>query len=146
MSRFASILLPLDGSSEAAKGAGCALWLANATGATLHVLNATAHPLSAGDALARLRAAGAQGAACVVVHQPPGSAEAAVLEEIAAHRIDLVVMSARGESTQANHALSHRLGPVARAVVEHSPAPVILLPAHYRESLPWTSMLAASSG
>lgn len=146
MSRFASILLPLDGSSEAAKGADCALWLANAVGATLHVLNATAHPLSAGDALARLRAAGAQGAACVVVHQPIGSAEAAVLEEIAAHRIDLVVMTARGESAQAGHALSHRLGSVARAVIERSPAPVIVLPAHYRESLPWTSMLAASSG
>ncbi len=146
MSRFASILLPLDGSSESAKGAGCALWLADTIGATLHVLNATAHPLSAGDALARLRAAGAQGAACVVVHQPPGSAEAAVFAEIAAHRIDLVVMSARGESAQASHALSHRLGSVARAVVERSPVPVILLPAHYRESLPWTSMLAATSG
>jgi len=146
MSRFASILLPLDGSSEAAKGASCALWLADAIGATLHVLNATAHPLSAGDALARLRAAGAQGAACVVVHQPSGSAEAAVLAEIAAHRIDLVVMTARGESAQADHTLSHRLGSVARAVLERCPVPVILLPAHYRESLPWTSMVAATSG
>lgn len=146
MSRFASILLPLDGSSEAAKGASCALWLADAIGATLHVLNATAHPLPAGDALARLRATGAQGAACVILHQPWGSAEAAVLAEIAAHRIDLVVMSARGESAQANRPRSHWLGSVARAVVERSPVPVILLPTHYRESLPWTSMLAAASG
>ena len=37
-------------SPEAAKAAGCALWLAQALGATLHVLHATAHPLSAQDA------------------------------------------------------------------------------------------------
>jgi hypothetical protein len=31
-------------------------------------------------------------------------------------------------------------------VLERSPVPVVLLPAQYRESLPWTSMLAAASG
>jgi nucleotide-binding universal stress UspA family protein len=39
-----------------------------------------------------------------------------------------------------------RLGSIARAVIERSPVPVVLLPLHYRESLPWTSMLAAASG
>lgn len=145
MSRFASILLPLDGSPEAAKAAGCALWLAQALGATLHVLHATAHPLSAGDALAHLRVPQVQDAR-VVMHQLAGGAEAAVLEEIAAQRIDLVVMSARGESASANVEPSRRLGSIAQAVIERSPVPVVLLPLHYRESLPWTSMLAAASG
>jgi nucleotide-binding universal stress UspA family protein len=145
MSRFNSILLPLDGSPEAAKAAGCALWLAEALGATLHVLHATAHPLSAGDALARLCVPHVRGAR-VVVHQTPGGAEAVVLEEIAAHRIDLVIMSARGESASANVAPVRRLGSIAQAVIERSPVPVVLLPLHYRQSLPWTSMLAAASG
>lgn len=145
MSRFASVLLPLDGSAEATKGAPCAFWLADALGATLHVVHATPHPVSASHELARLLIPHAQGAR-MVVHQIQGDAEAAVLEEIAAHRIDLVVMSARGESASAEAAPSHRLGSVARAVIERTPAPVVLLPARYRERLPWTSMLAAASG
>ena len=145
MSRFASILLPLDGSPEAAKGAGCSLWLAEALGATLHVLHATAQPLPAREALARLRVPDAQRAQ-VVVHQLSGDAEAAVLEAVAAHGVDLVVMSARGETASARLELSQRLGRVAQAVIERSPVPVLLLPARYREALPWTSMLAAASG
>ena len=145
MSRFASILLPLDGSPEAAKGAGCALWLAERLGATLHVLHATAQPLPAREALARLRVPDARRTQ-VVVHQLPENAEAAVLEAIAVHRVDLVVMSARGESASAGLELAQRLGTVAQAVLERSPVPVLLLPARYREALPWTSMLAAASG
>jgi nucleotide-binding universal stress UspA family protein len=145
MSRFASILLPLDGSPEAAKGAGCALWLAEKLGATLHVLHATAQPLPAREALARLRVPDARRTQ-VVVHQLSGNAEAAVLEAIAVHRVDLVVMSARGESAATGLELSQRLGTVAQAVLERSPVPVLLLPARYREALPWTSMLAAASG
>jgi nucleotide-binding universal stress UspA family protein len=145
MSRFASILLPLDGSAEAAKGAGCALWLAEALGATLHVLHATPQPLPAHEALARLRILGAQRAQ-VVVHQLSVNAEGAVLGAIAAYGVDLVVMSARGETASAGLELSKRLGRVAQAVLERSPVPVLLLPARYREALPWTSMLAAASG
>lgn len=144
MNRFSSILLPLDGSVEAAKGAGCALWLSEALGATLHVLHATAQPLPGQQALAPLHVPQAQRAQ-VVVHQLAGAAEDAVLEAIAAHRIALVVMSARGESAS-SIAAPHRLGVVAQAVIERSPVPVLLLPAHYREMLPWTSMLAAASG
>lgn len=140
-----SILLALDGSPEAARGVGCALWLAEALGATLHVVHATANPLPAMGELSRLRASGAQGAH-VIVHQLPGPAEEAVLEEIANHRINLVVMSAGGESASAGAARAYHLGTVARAVLQLSPVPVVLLPARYRESLPWESMLAAASG
>ena len=145
MSRVTSILLPLDGSPESAKAAGCALWLAQALGATLHVLHATADPVACDAELLRLRVPHAQHAQ-VVVHQLPGGADAAVLKEIATHHIDLVVMSARGESASANAALAQQLGSIARAVIERSPVPVVLLPARYREALPWTSMLVAASG
>ncbi|QDZ29098.1 universal stress protein [Noviherbaspirillum sp. UKPF54] len=145
MTRFASLLLTLDGSPEAAKGAGCALWLAETLGATLHVLHAAAQPLPGREALARLHAPGAQRAQ-VVLHQLAQNAESAVLDEIAAHDIDLVVMSARGKSASAGLDLSRRVGTVAQAVIERSPVPVLLLPVRYREALPWTSALAAMSG
>lgn len=145
MSAFESILLPLDASPEAAKGAGCALWLAERLGATLHVLHATDRPLPAGEALARLRVPQAQGAR-VILHQLPERAAAGVLEAIETHGVDLVVMSARGASASAGLALSQRLGAVAQAVIEASPVPVLLMPLRYREALPWKSMLVAASG
>lgn len=145
MSSFQSLLLPLDGSAEAAKAAGCALWLADTLAATLHVVHATSQPLPGRDALAQLRLP--QGArAQVVVHQPTGDAQAAVLDAIAEHGVELVVMSARGESAATGLGLGERLGSVARAVIRASPVPVVLLPVRYREALPWRSMLAAASG
>ena len=148
MKRIEAILLPLDGSPEAAKAAGCALWIAHQLGATLHLLHvrpATARPFSAADAPGRLGVPQAQ-AEHVVVHEATGDAAAAVLEAISAHRIDLVVMSARGESAPFTGLRTHRLGSTARSIIERSPVPAVLVPARYRESLPWTSMLVASSG
>lgn len=145
MNRYASLLLALDGSPEAAKGAGCALWLTETLGATLHVLHAALQPLPGIEALGRLQVPGAQQAQ-LVLHQFPESADAAILKAIAAYDVNLVVISARGASTGAGPGLPSRLGAVAQAVIERCPVPVLLLPARYREALPWTSMLAASSG
>lgn len=145
MSRFDSILLPLDGSPEAAKGVGCAMWLARKLDATLHVLHATEQPLPVREALERLRVHSGEQAE-VVVHQLAGDAATAVVEEISAHRVKLVVMSAGGQSASAGAAPPHFLGAVAQAVIGHCPVPVLLLPLNYREALPWTSMLAAASG
>jgi len=145
MSGFQSLLLPLDGSPQAAKAAGCALWLAEALGATLHVVHATRQPLPGREALLQLRLPQGERAQ-VVVHQPAANAEAAVLDAITRHGVELVVMTARGESAAAGAVLGERLGSVARAVIGASPVPVVLLPVRYRESLPWRSMLAAASG
>ncbi len=145
MNRFNSILLPLDGSAEAAKGAGCAIWLADALGATLHVLHATEQPVPGREALERLRVRSGERAQ-VVVHQLTGNAATAIVEAIAAYDIGLLVMSACGESASAGSAQHGGLGTVAKSVIEHCPVPVLLLPVHYREVLPWTSMLAAASG
>lgn len=145
MSRFASILLPLDGSHEAARAAPCALWLAGALDATLHVVHATPHPLPAPQELARLQVPHAQGTR-VVLHQCQGDAATAVLAELSARRIDLVVMTGRGASASGEPIPSYRLGSVAHAMIERCPVPVVLLPARYRQPLPWTSMLAGASG
>lgn len=145
MNPFTSILLPLDGSPDAARAADCALWLAHALGATLHVLHATTHPYPSGELLDRLRAPQARGAR-VLVHQRPEEPETAALAEIEAHHIDLVVMRAVGASATAQPSLVQRLGRVAQAIIERSPVPVVLLPTHYSEELPWRSMLVAASG
>lgn len=145
MRRFDSILLPLDGSPEAAKGIGCAMWLAETLGATLHILHATAERLPGHEALERLRVRSGERAP-VVVHQLAGNAATAVLNAVTAHGVALVVMSASGESASAGTVRDHHLGSIAQAVIEDCPVPVLLLPVHYREMLPWTSMLAAASG
>ncbi|WP_228526974.1 universal stress protein [Noviherbaspirillum soli] len=145
MKRFNAILLPLDGSPEAAKGAGCALWLAASLDASLHVLHAAAQPIPRQEALAHLHILDAK-RAHIILHQFSARAEAAVLDAINTYGVDLVVMSARGESASAGLKLSQRLGNIAQAVIEGSPVPVLLLPIRYREVLPWTSMLAAASG
>ena len=145
MSEFANLLLPLDASATAAGAVETALWLADALGASLHVLHATAHPLPAADALARLRAdRGAR--AHVVIHQPAGDPQATVLAAVEQHHVDLVVMSARGASLDAEGDLARPLGGVARSVLERSRVPVLLLPGRYRPNLPWRTMLAAISG
>lgn len=115
MKKPASLLLPLDGSAEAEKARGCATWLAGRLGAHLHVLE-----------------------------HAPGDAAQAILAAIAAHAVDLLVISARGES--ANAGRGKRAGSVAQAVIEAGPVPVVLLPARYRQVLPWESMLVAASG
>jgi len=145
MNPIRSILLPLDGSPESAKSTACAIWLAETLDANLHVLYATAHPYSAEDALARLRVPQIHRSR-TVLHQLEDAPVAAVLAAIATHRVDLVVMSALGETASRGMLRSRSLGSVAQAVLQKSPVPVLLLPMHYQAFLPWTSMLAATSG
>jgi len=130
MSRFDTILVPHDGSPEAAKAMGCATWLAERLDASLHVL-------SPGEV-------GIEGR--VVMHATVGEPEAAVLEEIRAREVKLVVMTARGASACAGVEPMRPLGRVAQAIIERTPVPVLLLPLHYVAALPWRAMLAAASG
>jgi len=113
---FDSILVPHDGSPEAAKALGCAAWLAPRLRATLHVLESSAEPAS--DLLAA----------------------------IDAHQAKLVVMTARGASASAGVEPGRRMGRAGEVLIRESTVPVVLLPVHYREALPWTSMLVAASG
>jgi nucleotide-binding universal stress UspA family protein len=134
MSAFDAILVPHDGSREAAKGLGCAGWLAGELDATVHVLASV--PMEIAEQYEKR----------FVVHLPVDEPVAAVLKEVAEHAVKLVVMTARGESASASTDRPKRLGHVAQAVIERSPVPVLLLPARYRERIPWRSMLVAASG
>ncbi len=145
MSPVDSILLPLDGSPESARAVGCAVWLADQLGATLHVLHSAPRPIPSGEALERLGAAAARRAR-TVLHQTPKEPVSAGLAEARRHAVKLVVMTARGGSASAGLAPGQRLGRVAAAFIEDSAVPTLLLPRHYRESLPWRSMLVAASG
>jgi nucleotide-binding universal stress UspA family protein len=134
MSRYDAILVPHDGSAEAAKAMRCAAWLAERLDALLHVVcsgAATLEPI--GDARA-------------VLHRTADAPEAAVLEEIRAHEVKLVVMTARGASASAGLEPARPLGRVAQAVIERTPVPVLLLPTRYVDALPWRTMLVAASG
>jgi nucleotide-binding universal stress UspA family protein len=147
MSTFASILVPLDGSRIAARSLGCALWLAARLDARVHVLSATPRELPAREELARLRVPEAHWPR-IVLHQAPAYPEEAILATVARHHVELVVMTAAGETAEAAAIpdASRIVGHVARAVIERSPVPVLLLPRNYREALPWTRLLVPVSG
>jgi nucleotide-binding universal stress UspA family protein len=149
MSVFTSILVPLDGSRIAARSLGCATWLAARLEARLHILSAASRERPAREALAALRVPEAHWP-LVTLHQAPAYPEDAILEAITRHAVDLVVMSACGQTAEAPAAgapdTSPAVGHVACAVIERSPVPLLLLPPHYREALPWERVLVPVSG
>jgi nucleotide-binding universal stress UspA family protein len=149
MSPFASILVPLDGSRTAARGFGCAAWLAARLDAKLHVVSATPRDVSAREELACLQVPEEYWPR-VVLHRPAAQPEGAILSALARHRVGLVVMTARGEAGDAPGPAGTDpgkiVGHVARAVIERSGVPVLLLPPNYREALPWERVLVPVSG
>ena len=147
MSLFPTILLPLDGSQTGARSVALAAWLATRLGARLHVLSATPRERPAQEELARLRVPETVWP-LVTLHQTPALAEPAILGAIARHDIGLVLMTARGDTaeTTAEAPDERIIGHVARAVIESSPVPVLLVPPTYRETLPWERVLVPVSG
>lgn len=149
MSAFTSLLLPLDGSPLAARGIGCAIWLASTLHSQLHILSATTHPLPPREELARLRVPDAYWSH-VILHQAPQYPENAIVAAALEQKADLIVMSAVGEGATNKGQIPAgpftSVGHVTRAVIEQAPSPVLLLPPDYRESLPWRRMLVPVSG
>lgn len=149
MSVFASILVPLDGSRIAARSLGCATWLTARLGARLHILSATPHERPARDELTRLQVP-EQHWPLITLHQAPAYPEEAILAALARHAIELVVMTAGGRTAETPASedadAAGPLGHVTRAIIERSPTPVLLLPPHYREALPWQRALVPVSG
>ncbi len=146
MSPFPSILLPLDGSPLAARGVGCAVWLAERLDARLHILSA-APERPAQEELRRLQVSETHWRH-VTLHQAPAYPPDAILAHIARLDAALVVMSAVGEGAAGRAAVSAPVlvGRVTHAVIERSPVPVLLLPPGYRERLPWRRSLVPLSG
>lgn len=149
MNPFPSILVPLDGSATAAGSLGVATWVAARLGARLHILSATAQTLPARAELERLRVP-EEYWPHIELHQAPAYPEESILAAIARHGARLVVMTARGETAEmpetAHPDPLKIVGHVARAVIEQSPVPVLLLPPAYRERLPWERALVPVSG
>lgn len=149
MSLFDSILVPLDGSRTAARGFGCAAWLASRLDARLHIVSATPREVSAREELSFLQVPEEHWPR-IVLHRPAAQPEAAILSALARHRVGLVVMTARGEAGEAPGLSGAQpgkiVGHVTRAVIERSGVPVLLLPPHYREALPWERILVPVSG
>jgi nucleotide-binding universal stress UspA family protein len=145
MSLFSAILVPLDGSPMALRSLGCTTWLASRLGAQVHILN-VGEPLSESEALARLGIP-EKYRSLLDLHQVQGEAGKEILAAIERYGIDLIVMTARGESagTGAPDVLKV-VGRVTREVIEDTRVPVLLLPPTYEESLPWRSVLVPISG
>lgn len=151
---YRSILLPFDGSPEAARAIPCALWLVRACGATLHVIHAAdpAHAALAAPALARafddavpatleddLRAR-------VVLHHSTRARAEAVMEAIDAYTAGLVIMTVRAGPPGEDPSEPWGGSRLVRDLLERARVPVLLLPTRYRERLPWRAVTAAVSG
>lgn len=147
MSSFDPILVPLDGSAAAARALGCAIWLADALGATLHVLSA-GHPwLSAREELRRLRVPRKHWPR-ILLHQADAFPEQAVLDAVERYGVRLIVMAARGMGAdrQEQEGDGTPVGQVTVSVIESSDVPVLVLPYAYRVRLPWKTALVPISG
>ena len=147
MTTFSSLLVPLDGSQAAARGLGCAVWLAQRLKARLHLLTATDAARSPRDELLRLGVAERHWQQ-IELHQMSEPPEKAIVEATARHHVRIVVMSACGQSFERTEWRDSEqvLGHVARFVIERCPVPVLLLPPRYREVLPWERLVVPVSG
>lgn len=149
MKLFSSILVPLDGSRIAARSIGCATWLASRLGARLHILSATVRELPAREELLRLQVP-EEHWPLIGLHQVPEIPADAVLAAVWRHKARLVVITACGHTAETpdpkRQEFSPPVGTVARAIIERSTVPVLLLPPNYREALPWERALVPVSG
>lgn len=145
MKPIADILVPLDGSPTALKSLPVASWLASRLNAHLHILRAGTS-LPGASILAQLGIE-KKYASIVDVHQAPAPAVEAILKAVEQYHIDMVIMTAQGESAQPESPESTQLvGHVTREVIERISAPVLVLPRTYEEVLPWRSALVPMSG
>jgi nucleotide-binding universal stress UspA family protein len=152
MKHFASLLVPLDGSRAAARTLGCATWLASSLHAKLHILCATRQALSAREEIVRLHVPEAYWE-MIILHQTSGAPDEAILAAAAKHDANLIIMSSQGETADRQPETFRQspnpfaaVGHVTRAIIERSAAPVLLMPPHYREDLPWKRVLTPLSG
>lgn len=145
MTAVTDILVPLDGSADALKAVPLASWLASCLKARLHVLWAGA-PMSQQETLGRLGIE-RKFHTLVELHQMAAAPSEAILSTAQARDIDLVIMSARGESAALEPPEPDKIvGHVTREVIEGISAPVLVLPPNYEEALPWRSILVPMSG
>lgn len=145
MKILSEIGLPLDGSKVALRGLGCAVWMASRLEGRVHVLH-VGGPIAATNPLQALGVP-EKYLPLVDFHQVSGDPATEILAAEKRLGVDLIVLSARGGSSEAEASDPLKIvGHVAREVIEKSEAPVLLLPLSYREALPWRSALVPISG
>ena len=130
--RAATLIVPLDGSREAASALPVARALAAAESATLHILHVSDTMLAAKAMAERLGLAPAEMDGAVLDQRVGAPADEIVLQ---AHDQGsrLIVMSSRCVRDAERGAL----GSVARAVLRHAPCPVVIVP-HGHASPSWS--------
>jgi nucleotide-binding universal stress UspA family protein len=138
---FRSILVAVDGSRSAAKALATAIEVARSEGARLTLISVAAPPrwriatgpyvapLPSEEDLERQAEEVVERAEALVPEDVPvstvvrkGPAAKAILERVQAGEHDLVIMGSRGRGP----ACSLLLGSVSRAVLAHSPVPVLI--------------------
>ena len=130
--RAATLVVPLDGSREAAAALPVARALAAAENATLHIVHVS-HAMFAADAMAaRLRLTRDQMDG-IVLDQRVGEPAAEIVRQ--AHDLGsrLIVMASRCVADGERGAL----GGVAREVLRHAPCPVVIVP-HAHGAVSWS--------
>lgn len=151
MTHTPSILLPLDGTEQAAKSVGCAAFLARGYGGALHISSAIPGGASAQKELERLHVPAAYWP-LVELHHIPRYSDQEILAAVERYRAGLLILPAQPSAKawpgpeSGDSALDHAVGQVAESVLERSTVPVLLIPPEYREALPWQSVLVAVSG
>jgi nucleotide-binding universal stress UspA family protein len=143
---FSSIVVPLDGSTTSARSLGSATWLASRLGARVHVLSATPRELPAADELRRLHVPEERWSG-VELHQALAYPADAILAAVEAYGAELLVMTARGSTSESESAdLARLVGHVTQAVLARCRVPVLLLPAGCDTGWPWTNLVVPVSG
>jgi nucleotide-binding universal stress UspA family protein len=132
MSAPATLLVPLDGSTNATAALSVAFALAPLKGATMELIHVGREALAPDELLGRMGLS-AEDVRGLVIDQCTGSPADAIVREAAARHAVLIVMCAPAGSDDPLHAFESVLGDVLLT----APCPVVLVPS-IRSRHPWT--------
>ncbi len=127
----ATLLVPLDGSTNATAALSVARGLAHLKGATVVLIHVGREALAPDELLARMRLS-AEDVRGLVIDQCTGSPADAIVREAAARHTVLIVMCGPARPDGPLHAFGSVLGDVLRT----APCPVVLVPS-IRGRHPW---------
>jgi nucleotide-binding universal stress UspA family protein len=127
----ATLLVPLDGSTNATAALSVARGLAHLKGATVVLIHVGREALAPDELLARMRLS-AEDVRGLVIDQCTGSPADAIVREAAARHTVLIVMCGPAQPDGPLHAFGSVLGDVLRT----APCPVVLVPS-IRSRYPW---------
>jgi nucleotide-binding universal stress UspA family protein len=116
------ILVPMDGSEEAAQALPVARGIAGILGATVHIVHASQTPVPL-EEMANLLGLKRDELAGVVIDRIGGLPDEALIRVQHDSHLSPIVLSARGRGTP----VEQSIGPVAAEVIQHATGPVLLV-------------------